>query len=251
MAKTKTNSEALVNDSKLTVEQYQMLLYFEQYYWRRGVLPSYKALVDEGIELDESEYLEAYTNIRFIDGLRGRGIPEHLLTDKPGSFTGRILTEQQLTVANVMLDILDKRSRLKKLTELGVSTAEYNGWLRDPVYRSYCLARAEELLDSNQHVAHMSLIDRVQQGDLGAIKYFNQMTGRYREKSEAGVQINVANNYGDDKLIAVVEIIQKHVKDPEVLAAIGADILALRGGTSGSPVEASRIIRAEIEGVTA
>jgi hypothetical protein len=88
---------------------------------------------------------------------------------------------------------------------------------------------------------------------LGAIKYFNSMTGRYREKADAAVQINLSqnNDYGNDKLIAVVEIIQRHVKDPEVLAAIGADILALRGGSPGTPVGASKVIQAEIEGITA
>jgi hypothetical protein len=149
-----------------------------------------------------------------------------------------------------MVDILDKRSRLKKLTEFGITTSEYNTWLRDPLYREYCLARAEELLESSQHIAHLSLIDRVAQGDLGAIKYFNSMTGRYRENGASPVQINLSNtnNYGEDKLIAVVEIIQRHVKDPDVLAAIGADILALREGAPGTPVEARKVIQAEIEG---
>jgi hypothetical protein len=214
---------------KLTKEQYQMLLYFEQYYWKRGVLPNYESIKADGIECDESDYWGAWTNPRFLDGLRGRGIPESCISGEGGGFEGRILTEQQLTVANVMLDVLDKRSRLKKLTELGVSTAEYNQWLRNPVYRKYCLDRAESLLDENQHIAHMALVDRVSQGDLGAIKYFNSLTGRYREKSSAAVEVNVQNNYGSDTLVQIVEIIQTHVKDPEVLQLIANDILALQG----------------------
>lgn len=234
---------------KLSKEQYDMLLYFEQWYWKRGGLPTYDALKREGIELDESFFLETWSNPRFLDGLRGRGVPEHLLEIERGTFRGKILTEQQLTVANVMLDILDKRSRLKKLTELGISTAEYNSWLRDPVYRAYCLDRAEELLDSNQHVAHLSLIERVSQGDLGAIKYFNSMTGRYREKNAAGVEVNVTNVTGTDMLIRVVEVIQKHVKDPELLAAIGDDILALT--TGAQPTTAVGVGQNIIEGKVA
>lgn len=222
---------------KLTKEQYDLLLYFEQYYWRRGGLPTYEQITSEGIELEETFYLETWNNSRFLDGLRGRGIPEHLLDVRRGAFNGKILTEKQLTVANAMLDLLDKRSRLKKLTELGVSTAEYNSWLRDPVYRQYCLDRAEDLLGSNQHVAHTALIDRVQQGDLGAIKYFNALTGRYRDTPASGkaVEVNVQNNYGMEQVIAIIEIIQRHVKDPATLAAIGDDILALRGVTSNQP----------------
>lgn len=229
---------------KLTKEQYDLLLYFEQYYWRRGGLPTYEQITSEGIELEETFYLETWNNSRFLDGLRGRGIPEHLLDVRRGAFNGKILTEKQLTVANALLDVLDKRSRLKKLTELGVSTAEYNSWLRDPVYRQYCLDRAEDLLGSNQHIAHTALIDRVSQGDLGAIKYFNALTGRYRDQaSRGGVEVNVQNNYGMEQVVAIIEIIQRHVKDPATLAAIGDDILALRGGGqsgsgghSGAPV---------------
>jgi len=221
----------------LTKEQYDLLLYLEQSFWRTSSLPTYEAIVAGGIELDETVYYEAWTNPRFIDSLRSRGIPEHLL-NTGGTFKGRILTEQQMMVANVLLDTLDKRSRLKKLTELGVSTAEYNRWLKDPVYRSYCLERAEALLLENQHVSHMSLIERVAQGDLGAIKYFNSMTGRYRERQSAAVEINNVsmNNYGSDTLIQVVEIIQRHVKDPTVLAAIGEEILALQNKGQGAPV---------------
>ena len=52
------------------------------------------------------------------------------------------------------------------------------------------------------------------------------MTGRYRERERAAVEVNV-NQFGSDKLIAIVEIVQRHVKDPAVLEAIGQDILAL------------------------
>lgn len=222
---------------KLTKTQYELALYLEQSYYRSGSLPSYEAIVQSGVELDQNSYYEAWINPRFLDALRGRGIPEHLLRTDVGVFGGRILSEKQMQVANVLLDTLDKRSRLKKLMELGVSTQEYNRWLKDPTYRQYCLERAESLLGENMYVAHMSLLDRVAQGDMGALKFYYAMTGRYREKSSAAVEVNVQNNYGNDTLISIVEIIQRHVKDPEVLAAIGEDILALHGN-GASPARA-------------
>jgi hypothetical protein len=231
---------------KLNKEQYDLILYLEQSFWRSGHLPSYEAIVAEGIELDSETYYESWTNPRFLDALRGRGIPEHLLPTASGTFRGRVLTEQQMLVANVLLDTMDKRSRLKKLTELGVSTTEYSSWLKDPVYRKYCLDRAEGLLLENQPTAHMSLIDRVAQGDLGAIKYFNSMTGRYRERQSAAVEVNVQNNYGTDTLIQIVEIIQRHVKDPEVLAALGDEILALQHNRNGGAVGA---VSTGVEGI--
>lgn len=219
--------------NKLSKNQYQLALYFEQCFYRTGSLPSYEAIKMDGINLDETEYREAWVNPKFLTLLRTRGLPEHLLTQDTGNpFSGHLLSEKQVQVANILMDTLDKRSRLKKLTELGVDTQTYNRWLKDPVYRQYCLERAENLLQENMPVAHMSLVDRVAQGDMVALKYYYAMTGRYREKSQAGIEVNVQNNFGNDTLISIVEIIQKHVKDPDTLAAIGNDILALHGNTN-------------------
>ena len=233
--------------AKLNKEQYEFLVWYEQQYWMHGSLPHYKAIKSLGIAMEEDWYWETWMNPRFADSLRSRGIPEHLITEhtapneslsteisqRKSKFAGRTLSEQQMAVANVMLDTHDKRSKLKKLTELGISTATYNNWLRDPVYRRYCLERAEDLLVSSQHVAHLSLLNRVEQGDLTAIKYYNSMTGRFREKADAAVQVNVQNNtlLGNEILIKVVEVIQKHVTDTALLDAIASDILELtRGG---------------------
>lgn len=218
---------------KLSKTQYHLVMYLEQAFYRQGLLPSYEAIKHNGISISEEEYNEAWLDPKFVNLLRSRGLPEHILTVKQDDpFHGHLLTEKQVQVANILMDTLDKRSRLKKLTELGVTTQTYNQWLKDPVYRSYCLERAEALLQENLPVAHMSLLDRVAQGDMVALKYYYAMTGRYREKSTAGVEVNVQNNYGSDTLISIVEIIQKHVKDPELLAAIGEDILALHGSST-------------------
>lgn len=248
----------LVDKPKLGRTQYQFLLYCEQFFWRKGQVPSYNQCIGDGLKITEEFYAGCFGLELFCAGLAGRGIPEHLVDEAKDwagvgstSTTGseneeltignQLLTEKQMTVANTMLDVLDRRSRIKKLTELGVTTAEYNSWLKQPAYRRYCLDRTEELLQENQHIAHLSLIDRVTQGDLGAIKYFNSMTGRYRERERAGVEINVQNNYGQDKLIAIVEIIQRHVKDPKVLDAIADDILALQQSQNIGAVSASQV----------
>lgn len=231
---------------KLSKTQYELALYLEQCFYRTGNFPSYEAIRVSGIELEEVEYYEAWSNPKFLTLLRARGIPEHLLntaTDT-GTFGGRILSEKQLQVANVLMDTLDKRSRLKKLTELGVTTQEYSRWLKDPTYRTYCLDRAESLLQENMPIAHMSLLDRVSQGDMTALKYYYAMTGRYRERSSAAVEVNVQNNYGNDTLIRIVEIIQKHVKDPDTLAAIGEEILGLTTNTASGAVQSSTEQRA-------
>lgn len=243
MADGSTENTSAVEVAKLNKEQYEFLIWYEQQYWTRGTLPHYKHIKSLGIDMEEDWYWETWMNPRFSDALRSRGIPEHLITEhtnpndsltselsgRRSKFAGRLLTEQQMAVANVMLDVHDKRSKLKKLTELGITTATYNNWLRDATYRKYCLERAEDLLLQGQSTAHLSLLNRVEQGDLTAIKYYNSMTGRFREKADAAVQVNVQNNtvLGNEVLIKVVEIIQRHVTDPAVLDAIASDVLEL------------------------
>jgi hypothetical protein len=235
-------------EKRLSLTQYQLLCYLEQSYWQSGEVLSYEAIRANGIVLDKAEYIAAWENSKFVGELQRRGLPERLTRPLAtggavgggavGGFEHVLLTEQQIQVANVMLDMLDKRSRLKKLTELGVSTATYNSWMRDPLYRKYCLDRAEELLASAQPIAHSSLIDRVSSGDLGAVKYFNSMTGRYRERGVAPIEVTMqqTNNYGTDMMLGIVEIIQRHVKDPETLSAIGDEILALNRGETTPPM---------------
>jgi transcriptional regulator GlxA family with amidase domain len=72
------------------------------------------------------------------------------------------------------------------------------------------------------------------------------MTGRYREKVAAGVEVNVTNVTGSDMLIKVVEIIQTHVKDPSTLEAIANDILALTNQKAGPVGVGQNIIEGKV-----
>lgn len=230
--------ETPLSSEKLTSAQYTYLRWCEQYYWVNGVLPSKEEAYKHYDAWDAQFQERARNHPKFKNMLQARHIPV------PNEYGPEMLTEEQMMVAQVMLDIHDKRSRLKKLTELGISTATYNAWLRQPAYRRFALARAEDLLVGNQAVAHLSLINRVEQGDLGAIKYFNALTGRFREAAQAAVQVNVNQASPQTLLIEVVEIIQRHVKDPAVLDAIANDILAL---TQGGP-QVKPTVRAQVAG---
>lgn len=242
----------LSKTNKLSKEQYALLLYFEQHYWRTGGIPNYQQLVDAGAlpkgtsDLDLEAWFDSTThNPQFNSSLVSRGIPEALLFRPEVEYSPsaaiierlapKTISERQLLVANVILDTFDKRSNLKKLTELGVSTREYNLWLQQPAFRRFMLERAENMLAGGQPAAHIALLERVQQGDLGAVRYYNSMMGRFTERAAdgSGVNVNIQNNYLGDALVQIVEIIQKHVREPDVLRAIGDDILALQARLTG------------------
>lgn len=63
----------------------------------------------------------------------------------------KTLTPLQLAVANTMLDLIDTRSQKKKLQDLGVSTAVYSNWLKDPNFNNYLRTRAENLMGDASH----------------------------------------------------------------------------------------------------
>ncbi len=227
----------------LSNEEYDLLNYFEQFWFTEGKLPTKDFIVTECL-VDEGFYTRAIKKREFREGLVSRGIPLRELPasgDSTAAMNGRGLSEQQLTVANMMLDLLDTRSQKKKLADAGVSSAVYQSWLRDPTYQSYIRARSENLLGDNQHEAHLALVDRVRSGDVSAIKYFNELTGRYVPNAKNNVDIRLV-------LVRVMEAIQKHVSNPAEQEAIANDLLALAmtTGAVSAPTNGSSVIRGEL-----
>jgi hypothetical protein len=180
-------------------------------------------------------YIGALKKPVFRESLIERGVPSKVIsqlvpfeetTTPVGSWKNYALSETQLLCANAILDSTDNRSRRKKLSELGIKTQQYETWMRDPVFSGYLRARAEGLLSDSQHESHLALIDRVKAGDISAIKYYNEMTGRYVQASARN-----AGSSGDVKMILlrVVEVLQKHL-EPAQLQVVAGELLALAEG---------------------
>jgi hypothetical protein len=205
------------------------LNFLEQFWYEHGSLPS-KDYCNEILgEYDTNSLWKCFSRADFRDALLSRGVSLRG-TDFASSglaAKGRVLTEMQLAVANTMLDLRDNRSAKKKLQDLGISTQQYEGWLRDPAYQQYITQRAENALGDNQHEAHLALVGRVRSGDVSAIKYFNEITGRYVPNRVSNLDISVV-------LMRVVESVQKHVTDPAIQEAIAQDLMALAQADSSN-----------------
>ena len=142
------------------------------------------------------------------------------------------LSAEQLAAANLLLDFSDSRSHTVKLKSIGVSTTRYNNWLRNPEFAAYLRERAESLVDNTGHEAHTALLKQVQRGNMQAITYYNQLTGRFTPGAEQ--QMNVAAI-----MVRIVEAVQRHVKDPEVIRAIAAEFNEIMPSTS--PVDSTEL----------
>jgi hypothetical protein len=202
----------------LNEKQWELVNFVEQEYLAHGSIPTADRINNLGLA-EPAYWREFLKNQDVRNSLLARGIPlSHL-----GGGNAGVLTEEQLTAANVMLDLRDNRSQKKKLADLGVPTQKWEAWLRDPGFQSYMRARAEGILGDNQHEAATALLDRVRSGDTNAIKFYYEVTGRYVQNRGDSVNVPAL-------LMRVMEIIQKHVNDAQVMSDIADEFLALASG---------------------
>lgn len=193
--------------------------FINQHYGLTGeILSAEKA--EQEYQIPTVKYANAFSNKDFRAALEEYGIVFQRF-DKD-DWTSKSLTPVQLIVANSLLDLTDTRSQKKKLQDLNVSTLTYNAWLKDPVFKDYIHRRAEQLIGDNQHEVDTALLDRVRAGDLKAIQYYNEYTGRFVQQRANGTNVDVQG-----LLIKVIEIIDLHVTDANSKLAIANEFKKL------------------------
>jgi hypothetical protein len=129
------------------------------------------------------------------------------------------LTPLQLIVANSMMDLIDTRPPKKKLQDAGVSPYQYQSWLKDPAFKNYMVERSEGLLGDVQHEAMLALVDKVMSGDMKAIEYYHEITGRYIKQTTANTGTNSTHDL-QQMIVRIIEIIVDEVDDVNVAARI-------------------------------
>ena len=239
-----TNAATLANATKskgLDTDQQEFLTILDYEWNMQSRLDPEQIRQDYGITQD---LWESYThNPAMLEALKLRGVPTAGLN--PAINSGPVgtlnpvgpnpapkitakLTPIQLVVANSLLDLEDTRSVKKKLQDVGCTTTQYNAWMRNDDFRHYLQARAEQLLGSDlKHEALLALADRVKSGDMKAIEYYNEMTGRYVRQTQS-------NSSGPDVSLIVtriIEIIVDEVEDQITVARIANRLKGLIAGT--------------------
>lgn len=162
-------------------------------------------------------------NPLFIASMKSRGI----------NFEDYIITSRQMAAASVMLNLTDRRSDEKKLRDIGVSTEEFSNWMLNRNFAQYMVQRSEQMISNSVHEAHMGLLRGVRQGNTASIKLYYELTGRYNPNEESNVNVRLV-------IGRVLEAIQKHVRDPNVLNSLAVELSQI-AIESGSPVANSNI----------
>lgn len=191
----------------------EVILFIERFHSENGVVPTDEQVVDYlnaiGVQCDLDELKE---DPRFLRSMDIRGIDIRL---KYGQ-----LSAKQMAAVSIMMSYIDRRSDEKKLRDLGLSPKEWAAWLQDETFARYLTNYSERLINNATHEAHLGLVRSMRSGNTASIKLFYELTGRYKDDS---------NNVVDTKLLIykIIEIIQKYVREPDVLASLSTEMMAL------------------------
>lgn len=137
------------------------------------------------------------------------------------------LTEAQIAAAITVMNFADVRSSKEKLDQLGVNPSQYDAWLKDPQFKNLVDSLADQNLANIRPAAIGEFTKLINKGDWNAIKYWFETTGELQKQEGPDVEFI---------LKAFVEIIQKHVKDPDTINAIAEELQRV---TSNRTLEAA------------
>lgn len=201
-----------MGSKKLTDEQVRAVDFIEQTFWESGSIPTVELVVAKtGVQGTKLKKWWDKDEI-FRRALLARGVD---FTPVDGA--DKQLTSQQLLCANLLLNTHDKRTEREKLEFLGISSQQYHAWRRDPAFSSYLNKRAEAIFEGSTHKAYQNVLNNVEADDLNAAKFMLELQGKYRQSVDVNVNVDVV-------VMQLVEIVAKHVKDPEIIEAIALDI---------------------------
>ena len=125
------------------------------------------------------------------------------------------LTPEQVACISLIANVSDTRSEKAKLAAIGVTAEQYNGWMQDEFFKRELNNRVDEMLGNLKPAANQALAREVHKGNFGAIKFYFELTGQ----SKTPEQINLEN-----ALVAVVDILERNVRDPKLLERIGVEL---------------------------
>lgn len=131
------------------------------------------------------------------------------------------MTSEQLACIRLLTNPMDKRTPQGKLKALGIPYSKYAGWLKQKPFNSAIRGIAGKGLEEAIPLAEVALSGAASNGDLPAIKFLMEVTGRYNPQQQQAIDAQA--------LIAVMVDAAQEVMghDPELLRAY-TDIVKLK-----------------------
>lgn len=183
---------------------------------RQGLFLETQVILDQDAELNKDDVELVWQSSKFQRALADRGIKTTAnpnLTLRQENFLQAYLNPMNLLTPQVLA------KRMK------ISLNEIDGWMRQKEFAAAMAAKSEDNLKKYLPMADAALGQLVQQGDMKAITFINQMTGRFDPNAKANIDIPAL-------LMQVQDIILRHVLDPVVKRNIARELIALASGQS-------------------
>lgn len=189
----------------------RVMPWVERFYHERHRHPEKSELIQKfGFTPEQAETL--LTNKFYHGCLKRRGIMlPHV--------DPNLLTDRQIAAIAILTNFNDTRHPLAKLVDLGVTEDELNGWYANPAFNEERRRRADTILDNVAPDATAELARAIKRGNFQAIKFYYEITGQAQSPEAVNVK---------QAMQILIEAVQKHVKDPEVLKAIGEEVQTKR-----------------------
>jgi hypothetical protein len=122
-----------------------------------------------------------------------------------------------VAAVNLILAIQDGRTQAAKLKEVGVTSRQWQAYLRREPYRKFFEDRLNEIWTQDvKNDAKLALHSAIKAGDVSAIKHFHELENIYRPKHDANASLI-------QMLQVIIDIVAKFV-EPAVLAKIANEI---------------------------
>lgn len=187
---------------------------------RRGFFVELQTVLDQDPSLSKADVELVWGSSKFQRSLSDRGIKvsrDGVLSLRQENFLQAYLNPLNLLPPHV----------LAKRMKIGV--AELDGWMREKGFAAAFKVKSAENLERFLPLADQALGQLVQSGDMKAITFLNQLTGRFDPNAKG--QLDVAG-----LLLMVQDIVLRHVRDPITKRNIGRELMALAQGNSPATV---------------
>lgn len=183
---------------------------------RQGLFLETQVILDQDAGLSKEDVEIVWQSSKFQRALSDRGIKT---TTNPN------LSLRQETFLQAYLNPLNLLTPQVLAKRMKISLNELDGWMRQKEFAAAFAAKSEDNLKKYLPIADQALGQLVQSGDMKAITFLNQLTGRFDPNAKANLDVPAL-------LMQIQDIIIRHVLDPVVKRNIARELIALASGQS-------------------
>ena len=183
---------------------------------RRGFFVEPQTVLDQDETLDKEQVDLVWGSTKLQKSLQDRGIKT---TKDPN------LTLRQETFLQAYLNPLNLKPPQVIAKQLKISLVELDGWMRDKHFANAMSEKSEENLKKYIPMADQALGQLIQQGDMKAITFVNQLTGRFDPNARQSLDV-------PSLMMQIQDIVLRNVRDPIAKRNIARELIALAQGHS-------------------